>query len=81
MGKSQMHYAKWKMPDPKIYILYGCICVRFWKGKVIETENQPRTGVNGIGWAQKGTEAFRKAIKLFYIFIMVVTWKYVCLNS
>lgn len=35
------------MPDPKSYILNGGICIRFWKGKAIETENQSRGGVKG----------------------------------
>lgn len=43
-----MHFAKWKNPDPKVYILYDFIYILFWKKQNYENKHQIIIG-QGLG--------------------------------
>lgn len=51
MHESQMHYAKWKKPHSKSYIVYVCVYMKFWKRQNYMDRKQiwllPGTGSGG----------------------------------
>lgn len=51
MDESQKHYAKWKKPKTKDYILYDLIYMTFWKRKNYRDRSVvARAGVGERDW-------------------------------
>ena len=73
MGEIQMHYAKWKKPDSKGYLLLDSIYVTFWKRQnyEIETDALPEAGVGGRSWLQRGMGRFLDVMELSYIYTVI----------
>ena len=63
LDESRIHYAQWKEPGPKGYMLYGFTYMAFWKKPIIETENRP-----GLDF-QRHSRELSGMMEMFYILI------------
>lgn len=60
MDESQVHYARWKKPDPKDYLLSDSIYITFWKWQNYKDRNQIRV-YQGMGYKEGSLEKGRRA--------------------
>ena len=72
-----MHYAKWKQPDSKVYILYDSIHTVFWKIEGEETDEWlPGSEGGERVWPQRAQGNFVGNGIILYLDCVVVMWRY-----
>lgn len=74
IDRFQMHYALWKKPDSKGYVLYDSIYITSWKGKTVRSENRSVVA-RGWGWKEELTlKGMREFWRWWHCSIFWLCW-------